>query len=91
MLVFLRNLNWCSGKNVQNGDATLPFDVNNGLDSSSENFKITSSSISNLCTLRQSKTASFNADQVGDLRHFRHSSAYGFLICSRTSLSAASS
>ncbi|XP_042856645.1 uncharacterized protein LOC122243217 [Penaeus japonicus] len=55
-------LGWCGSKNVQNGESNLPFEVNTD-GSSSENFSITKANVTGLCSLRRSKSASFNTDQ----------------------------
>merc|ERR1712126_373858 len=59
----LENRGWCESKHVQNGDATIPFDVNNGGAESSETFEITSAKVTGLCSIRRSKSASFNANK----------------------------
>ena len=64
ILMSNRNRGWCESKHVQNGDATIPFDVNNGGAESSETFEITSAKVTGLCSIRRSKSASFNADKV---------------------------
>merc|ERR1712212_118704 len=48
---------------VQNGESTIPFDVNNGGDSSSETFSITNAKVTGLCNIKRSKSASFNTDK----------------------------
>ncbi|XP_047480267.1 uncharacterized protein LOC125032916 [Penaeus chinensis] len=58
----METLGWCDSKNVQNGESNLPFQVNSD-GSSSEIFSITKANVSGLCSLRRSKSASFNADQ----------------------------
>merc|ERR1719369_348533 len=59
----LANRDWCTSKRVQNGESTIPFDVNNGGDSSSETFSITNAKVTGLCNIKRSKSASFNTDQ----------------------------
>merc|ERR1719348_2491482 len=59
----LETRGWCSSKRVQNGESTIPFDVNNGGDSSSETFSITNAKVTGLCNIKRSKSASFNTDQ----------------------------
>ncbi|CAL4155370.1 unnamed protein product [Meganyctiphanes norvegica] len=54
---------WCTSKRVQNGESTIPFDVNNGGDSSSETFGITNARVTGLCNIKRSKSASFNNDK----------------------------
>merc|ERR1712168_280767 len=58
----MTNLGWCDGKNAQNGESVFPFTVNTD-GSSEETFSITGATVTGLCTLRRSKTASFNADK----------------------------
>ncbi|CAL4067779.1 unnamed protein product, partial [Meganyctiphanes norvegica] len=59
----LENRGWCSSKRVQNGESTIPFDVNNGGDSSAETFGITNARVTGLCNIKRSKTAKFNNDE----------------------------
>ncbi|CAL4063784.1 unnamed protein product [Meganyctiphanes norvegica] len=59
----LENRGWCSSKRVQNGESEIPFDVNNGGDSSYETFGITNAKVTGLCNIRRSKSASFNTDE----------------------------
>ncbi|ROT70116.1 hypothetical protein C7M84_011616 [Penaeus vannamei] len=61
-IAYMEALGWCGSKNVQNGESNLPFQVNSD-GSSSENFSITKANVTGLCSLRRSKSASFNADQ----------------------------
>ncbi|XP_063601644.1 uncharacterized protein LOC134777714 [Penaeus indicus] len=61
-IAYMETLGWCDSKNVQNGESNLPFQVNSD-GSSSENFSITKANVTGLCSLRRSKSASFNADQ----------------------------
>merc|ERR1712212_92057 len=61
---YMENIGWCSSKRVQNGESTLPFDVNSGAAESSETFSITSATVTGLCSLRRSKSASFNSDET---------------------------
>ncbi|XP_063615730.1 uncharacterized protein LOC134788881 [Penaeus indicus] len=61
-IAYMDTLGWCDSKNVQNGESSLPFQVNSD-GSSSENFSITKANVTGLCSLRRSKSASFNADQ----------------------------
>merc|ERR1719187_2890669 len=60
----LENRGWCTSKRVQNGESTIPFDVNNGGDSSAETFSITNAKVTGLCNIKRSKSASFNNDQT---------------------------
>merc|ERR1712106_233499 len=59
----LQNHGWCSSKRVQNGESEIPFDVNNGGDSSKESFGITNAKVTGLCNIKRSKSASFNTDK----------------------------
>merc|ERR1719508_47448 len=59
----LETRGWCSSKRVQNGESSIPFDVNNGGDSSGETFSITNAKITGLCNIKRSKSASFNTDK----------------------------
>merc|ERR1712212_233872 len=59
----LENRGWGSSKRVQNGESEIPFDVNNGGDSSYEPFGITDARVTGLCNIKRSKTASFNNDE----------------------------
>ena len=64
-----RNRGWCSSKRVQNGESEIPFDVNNGGDSSYETFGITDAKVTGLCNIKRSKSASFDNDEVGSIRY----------------------
>jgi len=59
----LETRGWCSSKRVQNGESSIPFDVNNGGDSSGETFSITNAKVTGLCNIKRSKSASFNTDK----------------------------
>jgi len=61
---YMENIGWCDSKRVQNGESVLPFDVNSGGGESSETFSITTATVTGLCSLRRSKSASFNSDQT---------------------------
>merc|ERR1712168_350465 len=61
---YMENIGWCSSKRVQNGESILPFDVNSGAAESSETFSITAATVTGLCNLRRSKSASFNSDET---------------------------
>merc|ERR1712212_951264 len=60
---YMTNIGWCTSKRVQNGESTFPFDVNSDAESS-ETFSITGATVTGLCSLRRSKSASFNSDQT---------------------------
>merc|ERR1711970_203972 len=59
----LENRGWCTSKRVQNGESAIPFDVNNGGDSSEETFSITNAKVTGLCNIKRSKSGSFNTDK----------------------------
>jgi len=59
----LEKRGWCSSKRVQNGESDIPFDVNNGAESSSETFAISNAKVTGLCNIKRSKSASFNEDK----------------------------
>merc|ERR1711962_329722 len=60
----LENRGWCTSKRVQNGESTIPFDVNNGGASSSETFRITNAKVTGLCNIKRSKSATYNAAET---------------------------
>jgi len=61
-LGYVKSNGWDVSKNVQDGESSMPLQVNSD-GSSSEKFTISSASMTGLGSLTRSKSASFNADK----------------------------